>query len=53
MKQGDLNGDGFVNAADVGIMLAEWGGEDSPADLDDDGDVDGGDLGALLLLFES
>ena len=53
IKQGDLNGDGFVNAADVGIMLAEWGGEDSPADLDDDGDVDGGDLGALLLLFES
>jgi len=46
---GDLDGDGVVNGADLGMMLAEWeGGASSPADLNGDGRVDGLDLGVLL-----
>lgn len=49
---GDLNGDGSVNGADLGIMLAAWGpcGTSGPciADLTCDGIVDGADLGILL-----
>jgi len=47
---GDLNGDGVVNGADLGILLSSWGicrGE-CPADLNGDGVVDGADLGILL-----
>jgi hypothetical protein len=49
---GDLNGDGAVDGADLGQLLAAWGdcparGE-CPADLTGDGTVDGADLGALL-----
>jgi hypothetical protein len=43
----DLNGDGVVNGADLGAMLASWG-QPGPADLDGSGTVDGADLGALL-----
>jgi len=43
----DLNGDGVVDGADLGILLGAWGG-DGPADLNDDGVVDGADLGLLL-----
>lgn len=43
----DLNGDGVVNGADLGILLAGWGGS-GPADLDGSGTVDGADLGLLL-----
>ena len=46
---GDLNGDGRVDAADLGILLIAWGGDDSPADLDGDGDVDGADIGVMLI----
>lgn len=47
---GDLNGDGLINGADLGLMLGGWGscGTPCPADLNDDGVVDGADLGALL-----
>ncbi|MCA9283794.1 MAG: VCBS repeat-containing protein, partial [Phycisphaerales bacterium] len=48
----DLNGDGVVNGADLGLLLAEWGvcrnAGACPADLDGNGAVDGGDLGLLL-----
>jgi len=48
----DLNGDGVVDGADLGILLAAWGDcpaeGDCPADLNGDGVVDGEDLGALL-----
>jgi len=45
----DLNGDGVVNGADLGILLAAWGvAPGSPADLDGDGVVNGADLGLLL-----
>ncbi len=44
----DLDCDGFVNGADLGILLAAWGSDDDDADLDGDGIVTGGDLGLLL-----
>ena len=44
----DLNGDGVVDGADIGLLLAMWGAYDSPADFNEDGFVDGGDLGQLL-----
>jgi hypothetical protein len=43
----DLNADGIVDGADLGILLGAWGSS-SPADLDGSGTVDGADLGALL-----
>lgn len=49
---GDLNGDGIVDGADLGILLASWGACDGCAgciaDLDGDCMVDGADLGLLL-----
>jgi hypothetical protein len=45
---GDLNGDGAVTGADLGILLGAWGSDDEIADLDGDGVVDGQDLGILL-----
>jgi subtilisin family serine protease len=46
----DLDQDGLVSGADLGILLAAWGacGVPCPCDLNDDGVVDGGDLGVLL-----
>jgi hypothetical protein len=43
----DLNGDGTVGGADLGVMLSGWG-SGGPADLSGDGTVDGADLGVLL-----
>jgi hypothetical protein len=43
----DLDGDGSVDGADLGRMLAAWGATGA-ADLNGDGIVDGVDLGALL-----
>ncbi len=43
----DLNGDGIVNGADLGMLLGAWGSSGS-ADLDGDGIVNGADLGMLL-----
>ncbi|NBQ13452.1 MAG: hypothetical protein EBU31_02300 [Proteobacteria bacterium] len=44
--RGDLNGDGVVTGADLGILLGAWG---SPgADLNADGVTNGADLGILL-----
>ncbi|RPG17296.1 MAG: hypothetical protein CBB69_007345 [Phycisphaera sp. TMED9] len=42
----DLNDDGTVNGADLGLMLAAWGTDG--ADINDDGDTNGADLGLLL-----
>ncbi|HMN97160.1 MAG TPA: LamG domain-containing protein [Phycisphaerales bacterium] len=46
----DLNHDGLVNGADLGILLGGWGPCSAvcPADFDCNGVVDGADLGALL-----
>jgi hypothetical protein len=45
----DLNDDGFVNADDLGILLAQWGPcSGCSADFDQNGFVNGEDLGQLL-----
>ncbi len=43
----DLNGDGFVDGTDLGMLLNSWGARGA-ADLNRDGVVDGTDLGQLL-----
>jgi len=48
----DLNLDGQVDGADLGILLAGWGG-DGVGDLDGDGQVDGADLGLLLAAWSA
>lgn len=45
---GDLDGDGDVDGADLGLLLTAWGELGGPADLDGSGEVGGGDLGLLL-----
>ncbi|MFO0872547.1 MAG: hypothetical protein U0575_01060 [Phycisphaerales bacterium] len=45
---GDLDGDGFVNGADLGLLIGAWGQPDGAADLDGNGVVDAADLGLLL-----
>ncbi|MCA9283966.1 MAG: hypothetical protein KDA22_02035, partial [Phycisphaerales bacterium] len=45
----DLDGNGTVDGADLGILLAAWGPcAGCPADLNGDGVVDGADLGVML-----
>jgi endonuclease/exonuclease/phosphatase family metal-dependent hydrolase len=49
---GDINGDGLVDGADLGLLLLYFGACDGcPADLDGDGQVDSADLGLLLLSY--
>jgi hypothetical protein len=46
---GDLDGNGRIDGADLGILLGDWGACDGCAsDLDGDGAVSGSDLGLLL-----
>ena len=46
---GDLNGDGQITGADLGLLLASWGPcVDCAADLNNDDEVTGADLGLLL-----
>jgi glucose/arabinose dehydrogenase len=47
---GDLNNDGLVNGADLGLLLNGWGacGSPCPGDLTANGTIDGADLGILL-----
>ena len=44
----EINGDGSVDGADLGMLLAAWGSADSASDLDGNGSVGGADLGMLL-----
>ena len=44
----DLNADGVVDSADLGILLSVWHTSGGAADLDHDGVVGAGDLGLLL-----
>lgn len=49
----DLNHDGVVNGADLGMLLAAWGAcSGCAADLNGSGSVDGADLGMLLTAFQ-
>jgi len=47
---GDLDGNGRVNGADIGLLLGGWGaaGSTTGADIDGNGTVNGADLGLLL-----
>ncbi|MCB9847651.1 MAG: Ig-like domain-containing protein [Phycisphaeraceae bacterium] len=49
----DLNGDGVVDTADLGILLSVFGTNDAGSDLNGDGVVDTADLGLLLAAFGS
>jgi len=42
----DLDGNGLVDGADLGLLLGDWGGPGG--DLDGNGTTDGADLGLLL-----
>ncbi|MFO0963964.1 MAG: cellulose binding domain-containing protein [Phycisphaerales bacterium] len=44
----DINGDGRVDGADLGLLLGAWGSASPAADVDRTGHVDGADLGVLL-----
>ena len=44
----DINGDGMVNGADLGLLLALWGTNDPAGDLNGDGVSNGADLGLML-----
>lgn len=44
----DLNRDGFVDAADLALILGAWGSSDPEFDLTDDGVVDAADLAIVL-----
>ncbi len=46
---GDLDGNGAVDAGDIGSMLIAFGTPE--ADLDGNGTTDAGDIGSLLILF--
>ncbi|MEE2895572.1 MAG: hypothetical protein VX726_07495 [Planctomycetota bacterium] len=49
---GDFNGDGIVNGADFGSILAAWGTcGGCPEDLDGNGEVNGADVGLLLAVW--
>lgn len=43
----DLNDDGVVNGADMGLLIAAWGTSDS-GDINSDGVVNGADMGLLI-----
>lgn len=49
----DLDGNGTIDGADLGVLLASWGANASASDLNGDGIVDGGDLGVLLASWGS
>jgi hypothetical protein len=44
----DLDGDGVVGSADLGILLSAWGAPGGLGDINADGAVDSADLGQLL-----
>lgn len=46
--QGDVNGDGMVNASDLALLLGAWGASGGSADLNGDGIVGAADLAILL-----
>lgn len=47
-RPADLDGDGFVDAADLSVLLGDWGGPEIRSDLNFDGSVDAVDHAILL-----
>jgi len=48
LRPADINGDGFVNGADLSMLLGNWGAASGAGDLNGDGLRDGADLAILL-----
>jgi hypothetical protein len=48
-RAADLDGNGTVDAGDIGVLLTLFGQIGGPADLDGNGMVDAGDISVLLL----
>jgi PA14 domain/Metallo-peptidase family M12/Bacterial Ig domain len=48
VNRADVNADGRVNGADIGLVLSAWGTAGGAADVNRDGIVNGADIGALL-----
>ncbi len=44
----DVNADGAVDGADLGLVIAAWGTAGGPADVDGSGVVDGADIGLVI-----
>jgi len=49
----DIDGNGVVNGADLGVLLGDWSSSESRSDLDGNGMVGGADLGILLGAWSS
>jgi hypothetical protein len=47
-RPADLDGDGFVDAADLSVLLGDWGGPEERSDLNLDGNVDAIDQAILM-----
>jgi hypothetical protein len=50
---GDLNFDGIVDTADLGLLITQFGSDNEQGDLNDDNAVDTADLGILISQFGS
>ena len=48
LQPADLDLDGTVDGADLGVLLSKWGSASPQADIDGNGVVDGADLGEVL-----
>ncbi len=51
--EGDLNGDGVIDTADLGLLISAFGSSDPVADIDNDTIVGVADLGILIAAFGS
>ncbi|MEE2971676.1 MAG: dockerin type I domain-containing protein, partial [Planctomycetota bacterium] len=49
----DVNQDGIVDSADLGLVVAAWGSQNEQCDLDGSGTVDGGDIAYVLGYWDS
>ena len=47
----ELTGDGRIDSSDLGVMISEFGVNESIADTNGDGVVDAADLGQLITRF--
>ncbi|MBC03597.1 MAG: hypothetical protein CMJ34_09900 [Phycisphaerae bacterium] len=47
----DLDGDGVVNGADLGLFLGAWGTSPCKSDINGDGVCNGADLGEMLIAW--
>lgn len=48
LRPADLDLDGVVDGADLGVLLSKWGSASPTGDIDGNGVVDGADLGEML-----